>query len=479
MGSKAMYKWSKQITSSQVEQLIHAEKDVTKATLIFDSATAEYSNGFRHDCRTFGVMISKLTSANQFRLAENLLDRMKEEKCAIAEDIFLTICRAFGRVHKPLDAVRVFHKMNDFSCKPTEKSYITVFAILVEENLLKIALRFYKDMRGMGIKPSVASLNILIKALCKNSGTIDAALKIFHEMPKHGCTPDSYTYGTLINGFCRIGKINEAKELFKEMEEKGCLPSVVTYTSLICGLCQSSNVDEAMELLEEMKTNGIEPNVFTYSSLMNGLCKGGHASRAVELLETMIRKHQKPNVITYSTLINGLCKEAKLQEAVEILDRMKLQGVKPDAGLYGKIINGFCDLCKFQEAANFLDEMVLTGVTPIRLTWSLHVRIHNMVVQGLCSSGNPDRAFQLYLSMQTRGISINAETFDFLVKCYCKKGDLHKVYRIVDEMVLSGCVPDEGTWSIVINGFWDRKKVREATQSLWIKLMGKLDEPVI
>lgn len=198
-----------------------------------------------------------------------------------------------------------------------------------------------------------------------------------------------------------------------------------------------------------MKSKGIEPNVFTYSALMDGLCKGGCSSQAMELLEMMISKRLRPNTITYSTLIHGLCKEGKLREALEILDRMKLQGLKPDAGLYGKIISGFCDICKFQEAANFLDEMVLGGISPNRLTWSLHVRIYNMVVQGLCTNGDPNRAFQLYLSMRTRGISIDAGTFDSLVKCFSKRGDLHKAAHIVDEMVTDGCIPTEGTWSSV------------------------------
>ena len=88
-------------------------------------------------------------------------------------------------------------------------------------------------MKEIGNPPSVASLNVLIKALCKNSGTMDSAFRIFRKMPNRGCTPDLYTYGTLINGLCRFGKIGETKELFKEMETKGCLPSVVTYSSLI------------------------------------------------------------------------------------------------------------------------------------------------------------------------------------------------------------------------------------------------------
>ncbi|KAJ6724964.1 PENTATRICOPEPTIDE REPEAT-CONTAINING PROTEIN 1 MITOCHONDRIAL [Salix viminalis] len=299
MGVKTLLKWSKQITPSKVEQLLRAERDLRKAKIIFDSASAEYSNGFRHDHTTFGVMISKLVSANEFRPAEEMLNRMKEEKCRVTEEIFLSICRGYGRVHLPLDAIRVFHKMNDFGCKPTDKSYISVFAILVEENQLKVAMSFYK---------------------------------------------------------------------------------------------------------------------------------------------------------------------------------MKLQGLKPDAGLYGKVINGFCNIRKFQEAATYLDEMILGQISPNRVTWSLHVKLNNTVVQGLCTNGNLNRAFQLYLGMRTRGISIDAGTFDSLVKCFCKRGDLHKSVRIFDEMVLDGCVPDHGIWSAVVGGFWDRRKVREAFELIVVELMNEFVE---
>ncbi|KAH7836730.1 hypothetical protein Vadar_004881 [Vaccinium darrowii] len=421
-----MIKWPKQITVNLVEQLIKAEKDLQKAILIFDAASGEYNNGFRHDHSTFGLMISRFVSANQFRAAEDMLDRMKDEKCNITEDIFLSICRGYGRVHKPLEAITVFQRMKEYECEPTLKSYITVFSILADENQLKLALKFYRYMRELGIPPSVTSLNVLIKALCKNSGTMDAALRIFREMPIRGCIPDAYTYGTLINGLCRFDKIGVAKELFMEMSDKGCSPTVVTYTSLIHGLCRSNNMDEAMGLLEEMKS-----------------------------------------------------KEGKLRESLEILDRMKLQGLKPDAGLYCKIINGFCDVHNFQKAANFLDEMVLEGISPNRVTWSLHVRIHNTVVQGLLTESDPNRAFQLYLSMRTRGLSVEARTFDSLVNCFCKKRDLHKAARIFEEMVVDGCLPDEGTWTVVVSGFWDRKKAWEAAELVQVKLIGDVFEAAI
>ncbi|KAL0380011.1 UNVERIFIED_CONTAM: hypothetical protein Sangu_0065400 [Sesamum angustifolium] len=226
-----------------------------------------------------------------------------------------------------------------------------------------------------------------------------------------------------------------------------------------------------MELLKDMKSKGIEPNVYTYSSLIDGFCKNGHSLQAMELLERMIRKRLVPNSIAYSSLIYGFCKEGKLHEAIQILDRMKLQDLKPDAGLYSKIINGFCEINKFREAANFLDEMVLSGITPNRVTWDLHVRVHNRVIQGLCSEGHPNQSFQLYLGLRTRGISVETNTFGSLIHCLCKRGDLHKAGRIMDEMVIDGCIPDVETWNAMSDGFWDRKKVREAAELLLAKLM--------
>lgn len=472
MRSKAIIKWPKQVTTSLVEQLIKAERNVEKALIVFDSASAEYANGFRHDEKTYGVIVMKLLSANEFRRAEDIVERMRKEECKVGEDIFLSICRAYGRVHKPHDVMRIFQKMKEYDCEPTLRAYVTVFSILVDENQLKAALKFYRYMRQLGFPPSVPSLNVLIKALSKNSGTMDSAIRIFREMPNHGCIPDTYTYGTLINGLCRIGKISEAKELLKEMETKGCSPSVVTYTSLIHGLCQLNNLDEAMALLQEMEAKSIIANVYTYSSLMDGLCKNGRSSESMELLEVMISKRHKPNMVTYSTLLHGLCKEKNLRDGLKIFDRMKLQGLNPDAGLYWKIIDIFCDNHKFQEAANFLDEMVFEGIPIKRVTWSLHVKIHNTVIRGLRSANDSNRAFQLYNSMRNKGISVEAETFECLVSLFCKKRDLYKTMRVFDEMVSSGCTPGEDTWNELVCRVWGRQKAQEAVDLMSELLSG-------
>ncbi|KAK9706734.1 hypothetical protein RND81_07G148300 [Saponaria officinalis] len=421
-------------------------------------------------------MISRLVSANQFKNAEELVKRMKEERCRIDEDVFLSICRGYGRVHKPMEAVRVFESMKEFECDASERCYVTLLSILVDENQLKMARRLYRYTRKVGFRPSVVSLNILIKALCKNDGTVDAAVSMFREMPNRGCVPDSYTYGTLISGLCKFGRTDEANELFREMGEKGCVPTVVTYSSLIHGLCKSEKLSEAMTLFKEMKSNGVKPNVFTYSSLMDGLCKCGRSLQAMKFLDVMVDEHLSPNMITYTILIQGLCRDGEIQQAVELFDRMKLQGLKPDVGLYGKIISSYCDVGKFHEAANFLDEMVLAGFSPKRLTWSIHVRTHNNVIRGLCET-DLNRAFHLYLGMRTRGLSVEPDVFSAFIKGFCKKSNFDKACRVLDHMVCDGCLPDEELWRVIVKRFSDERKMLEYAELLQGLFVQKRDEP--
>ncbi|KAF6139402.1 hypothetical protein GIB67_026244 [Kingdonia uniflora] len=286
------------------------------------------------------------------------------------------------------------------------------------------------------------------------------ALWVFREIPDHECIPNSYTYGTLINGLCKLGKISKAKDLFEEMDAKDCLPTVVTYISLIHGPCLSKILDEAMELFEEMSRKGIEPNMVTFSSLLDGLCKGGHSLQALKLREKMVGKHFSANTIIYNNLVSGLCKMGKVPDAMQILDRMKLQGLKPDGVLYGRLVNSLCNSSMFQEVANLLDEMVPGGILPIHVSWILHVNNHNMVVSGLCTEKELNRAFQINLSTRTKHISVDSETSKYLVGCFSKKGDVYKASQIVNEMLLEGSILDE--WNSVVCGFLYRTKVKEA-----------------
>lgn len=56
-------------------------------------------------------------------------------------------------------------------------------------------------------------------------------------MGKIGYNPNTITYGTLVNGLCKVGKTNEAIGLLRKMDEQNLELDVVLYSTIIDSLC--------------------------------------------------------------------------------------------------------------------------------------------------------------------------------------------------------------------------------------------------
>ena len=60
------------------------------------------------------------------------------------------------------------------------------------------------------------------------------------------------TFNTLIDGFCRVGRLEDAVKVFNQIKEKELAPTVITYTTLIKGYYKEHHVDESLEYFKEM-----------------------------------------------------------------------------------------------------------------------------------------------------------------------------------------------------------------------------------
>ena len=56
----------------------------------------------------------------------------------------------------------------------------------------------------------------------------------------------------------------------------------------------------------------------------------------------------------------------------------------------------------------------------------------------------------------------------------CKRGDINKAVHIVDEMVIHGCVLDEGTWNAVVGTILE---LNESVGSFWV-VAGRADKQI-
>uniref|UniRef100_M4DXE8 Pentacotripeptide-repeat region of PRORP domain-containing protein n=1 Tax=Brassica campestris TaxID=3711 RepID=M4DXE8_BRACM len=133
--------------------------------------------------------------------------------------------------------------------------------------------------------PDIRTYNVLVDGLCYN-GKVEKALMIFEYMQKREmdvsivtvanrehynqetklktvmtCSHHlALTYTIVIQGMCKVGKVEDDFDLFCSLFSKGMKPNVVTYTTMITGFCRRGLIHEADALFRKMKEDGFLPN---------------------------------------------------------------------------------------------------------------------------------------------------------------------------------------------------------------------------
>ncbi|KAJ6873299.1 hypothetical protein NC651_032237 [Populus alba x Populus x berolinensis] len=216
---------------------------------------------------------------------------------------------------------------------------------------------------------------------------MDEARSIFDLMVSKGCTPNVYTYTSLMNGYCKIERIEEAVQLLDETLRKGrplaaqqlfryiCAhghtPNIMTYGVLLDGLCKHGNLEEAFALFQEMQRSTVKPNLVIYTILIDSLCKCGKLKDGKELFSRLIDEGLKPNVYTYTALVGALCKEGLIIEAHKLFRKMEEDGCTPDKCAYNVIIQGFLQHKDPSMARQLVEEMVNRGFSADAATRAL------------------------------------------------------------------------------------------------------------
>ncbi|PQQ04672.1 pentatricopeptide repeat-containing protein [Prunus yedoensis var. nudiflora] len=142
-----------------------------------------------------------------------------------------------------------------------------------------------------GYRPDVITFTSLIDGYCR-AGKLSQGLKLWQEMNAKNVSPSAYTFSVLINalckenrlqeahGFCKAGNVDEANLIVAEMEEKRCSPDKVTFTILILGNCMKGRMSEAISNFKRMLAIGCAPDNITVDSLISCLMKAGMPNQA-------------------------------------------------------------------------------------------------------------------------------------------------------------------------------------------------------
>ncbi|MBA0818000.1 hypothetical protein Gohar_025580 [Gossypium harknessii] len=296
---------------TRVLKLISAQSDPLLAKEIFDIATTQ--PGFRHSYSSFLVLILKLGRSKHFSLVDDLLVRLKSDQYRVTPTLFSYLIKIYAEADLPEKALSVFYKMLEFNVKPLPRHL---------NHLLE-------DMLNKGFEPDSLSYTTLLNSWCRKK-KLREAYKLLCRMKVKGCNPDIVHYNTVILGFCREGRAMDAVKVLEDMPSNGCLPNLVSYRTLVGGLCDQGMFDEAKKYMEEMLSKGFSPHFSVSHALIKGFCSVGKIDAATEVLGEMLELREVPHTDTWGTIVPTICEDYETEKMEEILEEVMKVEIKRD-----------------------------------------------------------------------------------------------------------------------------------------------------
>lgn len=379
-------------------------------------------------------------------------------------DIFIldALMRSFTNAEMASCALVVLDRMRGVGDRPS------LSAICV---LLKLLLRFgdygnvwmlFRDLFRRGPIPSIWVYNVMILGFCRK-GYIRIGESLFYVMRKFGCEPNVYTYNILINAYCVRGSIWDAFSWVHLMVESGCAPSSATFSTVINAFGKEGNTVEAKKIFFEMQELGVSPDTVLYNALMDGYVKAREIGLANVLFEEMRSKGVTPDGVTFNILAAGHDKYGKEQDGNRVLRNLSsMMGLVPDSSLPDLCIGGLCWAGRLDEAFELLGNMLEKGI-------SLSVISFNSLILAYSKAGLEDEAFEVYKIMVKSGLTPSASTYNSLLLGLSNLGRLQEANSLIYKMIENGYPISKMAFTVVLDGYF-KKGDMVGAQGLWTEM---------
>nr|GMC69179.1 pentatricopeptide repeat-containing protein At3g18020 [Ipomoea batatas] len=265
------------------------------------------------------------------------------------------------------DCVRAYQLLEEgiqFRYSPSEFTYNLLIESLCFVSDLDKAKNVLNIMLNKKVVDKTRIYNIYLRAICLTDNPTEL-LNTLVTMLQTQCQPDLITLNTVINDFCKMGRVEEALKVLQDMMSgKFCTPDVVTYTTVVGGLLEVGRDEEALYLLRNtIPMNGITPGVVTCNTTLHGLFKMHRVDDAMEMFNCMISNGIAADCTTYTIIIDRLFESKRIDEAKCFWDDIVWPSRVHDSYVYSAILKGLCRSGRVEEACDFLYELVYCGVT--------------------------------------------------------------------------------------------------------------------
>ncbi|CAL5392872.1 unnamed protein product [Camellia sinensis] len=206
------------------------------------------------------------------------------------------------------------------------------------------------------------------------------------------------------------------------------------------------------------------PEINAFNLLLDALCKCCLVEDA-EAMFAKIKSRVKPNAYTYNILFFGWCRVRNPIRGMSILEEMIKMGHAPDNFTYNTALDTFCKAGMVTEAAELLEFMRKHGSTLSSPT----AKTYAIMIVALVQNNKMEECFKLLGDMINSGCLPDVSTYKELIEGMCLAGKVEAAYKLLEEMGNKGYPPDVVTYNCFLKVLCDQKNSDEA-----LRLYGKM-----
>ncbi|XP_010451905.1 PREDICTED: pentatricopeptide repeat-containing protein At5g57250, mitochondrial [Camelina sativa] len=462
--------------------------------------------GIGRDVVSYSILIDGLSKEGNMETSLGLLGKMIKEGVESNLITFTAIIRGLCKKGKLEEAVALFDRIVNMGVEVDEFVYVTLIDGICRKGNLSRVFSMLGDMEQKGIQPSILTYNTVINGLCRagrvseadeiSKGVVgdvvtystlldsyikeenmDAVLEIrrrfeeakipmdlvmcnillkafllvgaygeadalYRAMPDMDLTPDTVTYSTMIEGFCKTGQIEEALETFNELR-RSSVSSALCYNRIIDALCKKGMLETATEVLIELWEKGLYLDIRTSRNLLHSIHASGGEKGILNLVYRLDQLNSDLFLGMFNDTILLLSKRGYLEAAIEVYMIMRRKGLT--VTFPSTILKILVDTLRA------LDAYLLVVNAEESTLPSVDVVDYTIIVDGLCKEGFLVKALDLCSFAKSRGVVLNIITYNSLINRLCQQGCLVEALRLFDSLENIGLDPSEVTYGILID----------------------------